>query len=227
SSALLNSSDLLNSSALAGSSPLSGSSALAKSSALPDPSSSPSYSHVAPQQSSLSQTAYPYAPPPYPAPTLSHLLDEYSYTSALSLCIPDRDLPRALELFEDARQRGVEPNAHTFTALMNVCIKSGRCGAAVGVFDAMLAAGCQPTVVTFNSLLDAHGKAGDWRSGFRVLESMLPRHEVKPVLRTYNTLMIGCNVSHAPRAALRAYSLLKEQGLTPNATTCNTLLAVL
>lgn len=47
---------------------------------------------------------------------------------------------------------------------------------------------------------------------------------VLPVLRTYNTLMIACNICSQPREALRLYDMMRSKGFSPNATTYNTLI---
>ena len=48
---------------------------------------------------------------------------------------------------------------------------------------------------------------------------------MQPVLRTYNTLMIACNICSQPREALRLYEAMRrDEGFSPNATTFNALI---
>ncbi|EFN58078.1 hypothetical protein CHLNCDRAFT_142373 [Chlorella variabilis] len=54
---------------------------------------------------------------------LQSLLDVYSYTAMISLCITEHDVDRALKLAGEMKSKGIERNVHTYTALMNVCIK--------------------------------------------------------------------------------------------------------
>jgi pentatricopeptide repeat protein len=56
----------------------------------------------------------------------SHLLDIYTYTTAISVCSSSQQLQRALELAAEMRGRGISCNVHTYSALMNVCIKSNE-----------------------------------------------------------------------------------------------------
>ena len=47
---------------------------------------------------------------------------------------------------------------------------------------------------------------------------------VEPVLRTYNTLIIACNMCGQPREALNVYARLVSDGYQPNSTTYNALI---
>lgn len=54
---------------------------------------------------------------------LAHLADVYSYTAAISNCVPRQELDRAMRLMAAMGDRGVERSVHTYTSVMNVCIK--------------------------------------------------------------------------------------------------------
>lgn len=92
------------------------------------------------------------------------LLDVFTYTAAISLCIATHDIERALALAEEMRLKRIHCNVHTYTALMNVCIKCSRYGTALETYETMRREGCIPNVVTFNTLIDVYGKTGKRRS---------------------------------------------------------------
>ncbi len=48
---------------------------------------------------------------------------------------------------------------------------------------------------------------------------------VDPVLRTYNTLIIACNMCGQPREAMAVYRRMLDAGYSPNATTYNALIS--
>ena len=152
------------------------------------------------------------------------LLDVFTYTAAISLCIATHDVERALRLAEEMKQRQVQCNVHTFTALMNVCIKCSRYGTALETYETMRREGCIPNVVTFNTLIDVYGKTGAWEQAARVLDVMRAEG-VDPVLRTYNTLLIACNMCNQPREAIQAYKRMLSDGFSPNSTTYNALIS--
>jgi len=60
------------------------------------------------------------------SPSLTHLLDIYTFTTAISVCSASQNLRRALDLMADMRARGIACNVHTYSALMNVAIKSNE-----------------------------------------------------------------------------------------------------
>ena len=152
------------------------------------------------------------------------LLDVFTYTAAISLCIATHDVERALRLAEEMKHMRIQCNVHTFTALMNVCIKCSRYGTALETYETMRREGCIPNVVTFNTLIDVYGKTGAWEQAARVLDVM--RSEgVEPVLRTYNTLLIACNMCNQPREAILAYKRMVGDGFSPNSTTYNALIS--
>jgi pentatricopeptide repeat domain-containing protein 1 len=154
----------------------------------------------------------------------SLLLDVFTYTAAISLCITTHDVDRALRLAEEMKQKRIQCNVHTYTALMNVCIKCSRYGTALETYEMMRRDGCTPNVVTFNTLIDVYGKTGAWEQAGRVLDVM--RNEgIDPVLRTYNTLLIACNMCNQPREAISAYKRMLSDGFSPNSTTYNALIS--
>ena len=152
------------------------------------------------------------------------LLDVFTYTAAISLCIATHDVERALGLVEEMRLKKIHCNVHTYTALMNVCIKCSRYGTALDTYEAMRREGCVPNVVTFNTLIDVYGKTGAWEQASRVLDVMRTEG-IDPVLRTYNTLLIACNMCNQPREAIMAYKRMLSDGFAPNSTTYNALIS--
>jgi pentatricopeptide repeat domain-containing protein 1 len=152
------------------------------------------------------------------------LLDVFTYTAAISLCISSHNVDRALHLAAEMQKKKIHCNVHTYTALMNVCIKCSRYGTAMETYEAMRADGCTPNVVTFNTLIDVYGKTGAWEQAIRVLDIMRAEG-VDPVLRTYNTLLIACNMCNQPREAIAAYKRMLDEGFTPNSTTYNALIS--
>ena len=62
----------------------------------------------------------------------------------------------------------------------------------------------------------------DLQSGPQIIACM---QGVEPVLRTYNTLIIACNMCNQPREAMAVYKRMLDEGYTPNATTYNALIS--
>ena len=58
-----------------------------------------------------------------------------------------------------------------------------------------------------------------WQAIMQILQG------VDPVLRTYNTLIIACNMCGQPREAMAVYRRMLDAGYSPNATTYNALIS--
>ncbi|KAL4442119.1 hypothetical protein ABPG77_011380 [Micractinium sp. CCAP 211/92] len=155
---------------------------------------------------------------------LQSLLDVYSYTAMISLCITEHDVDRALKLAAEMKAKGIERNVHTYTALMNVCIKCSKHTLALDTYKLMRQDRCTPNVVTFNTLIDVYGKMGSWEEAVNVL-ALMKSEGVEPVLRTFNTLIIACNMCNQPREAMAVYRRMLEEGYSPNSTTYNALIS--
>ena len=159
-----------------------------------------------------------------PGHPLHSLLDVYSYTAAISLCIATHDVERAMALAAEMKTGGVLRNVHTYTALMNVCIKCSKYELALHTYESMRGDRCPPNVVTYNTLIDVYGKTGRWEEAVAVLGTM-KGEGVEPVLRTYNTLLIACNMCSQPREAMAIYRRMLNEGFAPNSTTYNALIS--
>ncbi len=102
----------------------------------------------------------------------NHLMDIYTYTTAISVCSASQQLQRALELVAEMRSRGIGCNVHTYSALMNVCIKSNEVSLAQEVYHQMVSEGCTPNLVTYNTLIDLYVKTGQWQEAIKILDTL-------------------------------------------------------
>ena len=65
---------------------------------------------------------------------------------------------RALQLFVEMQQKGLQPDVITYTAVITACAKGGMAKRALQLFDAMRHHGLQPNVITYNAVISACGK---------------------------------------------------------------------
>lgn len=106
------------------------------------------------------------------SPEYTHLLDIYTYTTAIAVCSASQQLQRALDLMAEMRSRGITCNVHTYSALMNVCIKCNEVGLVQQVYNQMLQEGCTPNLVTYNTLIDLYVKTGQWQEAIKLLDKL-------------------------------------------------------
>lgn len=106
------------------------------------------------------------------SPEYTHLLDIYTYTTAIAVCSSSQQLQRALDLMAEMRTRGITCNVHTYSALMNVCIKCNEVGLVQQVYNQMIQEGCTPNLVTYNTLIDLYVKTGQWQEAIKLLDKL-------------------------------------------------------
>eukprot|EP00879_Flechtneria_rotunda_P011542 GHRR01012056.1.p1 GENE.GHRR01012056.1~~GHRR01012056.1.p1 ORF type:complete len:1048 (+),score=392.88 GHRR01012056.1:336-3479(+) len=159
-----------------------------------------------------------------PSPEYTHLLDIYTYTTAIAVCSASQQLQRALDLMAEMRTRGITCNVHTYSALMNVCIKCNEVGLVQQVYSQMIQEGCTPNLVTYNTLIDLYVKTGQWQEAIKLLDK-LEEEGIQPEVRTYNTIITACNKSGKPEQGLKIYERMVVAGVKPSATTYTALIS--
>ncbi|KAF6259499.1 hypothetical protein COO60DRAFT_1700790 [Scenedesmus sp. NREL 46B-D3] len=143
------------------------------------------------------------------SPEYTHLLDIYTYTTAIAVCSASQQLQRALDLMAEMRARGITCNVHTYSALMNVCIKCNEVGLVQQVYKQMIQEGCTPNL---------------WQEAIKLLDK-LEEEGIQPEVRTYNTIITACNKSGKPEQGLKVYERMVAKGVKASATTYTALIS--
>ena len=158
--------------------------------------------------------------------------------SQLAMCAKRKKLKRARELFDEARETGLAPDAHSWTNLVNCLARCGRPDEASAAVEAMREAGVAPNVVTYTALvkgLCAAGDVGGAAAAVRAAEAD-GTDSARPNARMGSSLLRGCVRVGAVRlgestlealwsrwecapdgAALEAVATLLGQALRPRA----------
>jgi pentatricopeptide repeat protein len=79
---------------------------------------------------------------------------------------------KALELFHQMQQEGVQADTVTFLGLLDACasivaLEEGRCG-----HEQIIQSGCKPDVFVGSSLVDMYVKCGSMEDAWRVFKKM-------------------------------------------------------
>ena len=96
-----------------------------------------------------------------------------------------------MDLLEQMKEEGLQPNEVTYSTLMDICGKGGQPSNAMELFEQMKEEGLQPNVVTYNSLMDICAKGGHPSKAMELFEQR-KEEELQPNVVTYSTLIIGC-----------------------------------
>jgi len=125
-------------------------------------------------------------------------LDTIAYNTMISICsqLPQRDrvtgfsevrITLAEQLFEEMRERGLEPSSVTFGAMINVCAKSGRWQRALELFSTMETLGFEKDEILYNSIMDVCVKCGELSRALEWFEKACKERKIN--LPMYTTAM--------------------------------------
>jgi pentatricopeptide repeat protein len=86
---------------------------------------------------------------------------------------------KALELFQQMQQEGVQPDCITFVALLNACASVMALGEGKRVHEQISQSPYELNLIVGNSLVDMYAKCGSMEDAVRVFEKM-PLRDVAP-----------------------------------------------
>ncbi|KAL0371557.1 UNVERIFIED_CONTAM: Pentatricopeptide repeat-containing protein, chloroplastic [Sesamum angustifolium] len=132
---------------------------------------------------------------------------------------------RALEIFDEMLQNGVQPDRITYNSLLAVCSGAGLWESARSLFDEMVYKGIDQDIYTYNTLLDAACSGGHMDVAFDIMAEM-PAKNILPNEVTYSTMIRGCAKSGRLDRALNLFNEMKFAGIKLDRVSYNTLLAI-
>jgi pentatricopeptide repeat protein len=127
---------------------------------------------------------------------------------------------KALELFQQMQQEGVQPNCVTFVAVLNACasviaLEEGRC-----VHHQIIQSGLESDVFVGNSLLDIYAKCGSIEDVWKVFHKMPSRDVV-----TWNAILGGCAMNGHGVEAMKHFEQMCKEDVQPDDITFFCLLS--
>jgi len=121
---------------------------------------------------------------------------------------------KALELFRQMQQAGVEPAALTFVGVLNACssivaLEEGR-----HVHDQVIASGWESDVFVGSSLVDMYAKCGSLEDAQRVFSKMPTQDAV-----TWTVMILGHVKCGQGQKALELFRKMQQEGVRPDSVT--------
>nr|GEZ81137.1 hypothetical protein [Tanacetum cinerariifolium] len=149
--------------------------------------------------------------------------DTISYNIiANGFCLIKRT-PRALEVFREMVESGLEPTLKTYNVILNGYFKAGQMKEAWKFFLEMKRRKCEMDVVTYTTVVHGFGVAGEIQKARQVFEEMIGVG-ILPSVATYNAfIQVLCKKDNVENAVVVFEGMLKK-GYTPNSTTYNVVI---
>lgn len=149
--------------------------------------------------------------------------DTISYNIiANGFCLIKRT-PRALEVFREMVESGLEPTLKTYNVILNGYFKAGQMKEAWKFFLEMKRRKCEMDVVTYTTVVHGFGVAGEIQKARQVFDEMIGVG-ILPSVATYNAfIQVLCKKDNVENAIVVFEDMLKK-GYTPNSTTYNVVI---
>ncbi|KAH8934858.1 hypothetical protein BDL97_17G001400 [Sphagnum fallax] len=121
---------------------------------------------------------------------------------------------KALQLFQQMRLEGVQPNPVTFVAVLNACavlevLEEGR-----RTHGLIVQSGCESHLVVGNSLIDMYAKCGSMEDAWRIFNKMHLRDVI-----SWTAVIQGYARSGKGQKALELFRQMQQEGVQPNSVT--------
>lgn len=135
------------------------------------------------------------------------------------------DASNALKLFQEAQVRGVAPNQFLYNTIISKLAKARKVDYALELFQQMKAGNVIPTSVTYGAVIAACCRVGDAHSAEILFTEMASRHNFRPRVPPYNTMMqLYTHTKPDRKRVLHFYDLMKQAKIRPTAHTYKLLL---
>jgi len=140
--------------------------------------------------------------------------DVVTWTTMISGHVTCGEGQKALELFRQMQQEGLQPDSFTFVAVLNACasivaIEEGR-----SAHEQIIQGGWDSNVFVANCLVDMYAKCGSMEDAHRVFNKMASRDVV-----TWNAMLLGHVTCGEGQKALELFRKMQQEGVQPDSFT--------
>ncbi|CAK9266638.1 unnamed protein product [Sphagnum jensenii] len=127
---------------------------------------------------------------------------------------------KALELFRQMQEEGVQPTPSTVVGVLNACASVVALEEGRRAHDWVIKSGWDSNVFVGNSLIDMYAKCGSLEDALKVFNKMPSRDVV-----TWNAMIVGYAIHGHGKEALKQFEQMREEGVQPDDTTFVCLLS--
>lgn len=137
--------------------------------------------------------------------------DIVSWTTVLGMYAEDVRGLEGVQVFEQMKQDGIEPNAITYGYILKILTSVAALEQGQQIHACIVESGLELGALVGNALLDIYAKCGRLEDAFMVFERM-PKKEVE----TWSALLMGCALHRDYSSALKIFKGMQCSGLKPD-----------
>jgi pentatricopeptide repeat protein len=128
---------------------------------------------------------------------------------------------RALVLYQDMQQEGVEPNAVTFMGVLNACASLAALEEGGRVHQQIVQSGCESDAFVGSSLINMYVKCGSIDNAWNVFKRMMPTQDMV----AWNSMLGGYSMHGHAQEAQAHFDKMCEAGIKTDTVTLVYLLS--
>ncbi|CAM6023970.1 unnamed protein product [Sphagnum balticum] len=121
---------------------------------------------------------------------------------------------KALELFQEMRKQGVQPDLRSFVGLLNACANVVALEEGRHAHRQIIDRGWDSDIIVGNSLIDMYAKCGILEDACKVFKNMASRDVI-----TWNAMISGHVKCGEGQKALELFHQMEQEGVQPNPIT--------
>lgn len=137
---------------------------------------------------------------------------------------------KAVELYEEIKQNGMQPNDIIYGCLMNCAVRCSNIPFMVEIFEMMKKQGMKPNAIIYTTLIKGYNKMKQYSKAFEIFDQLSSEEKNKSNIVIYNAVLDVCVESGNFEKLKEIYNYLKNLALEndsnpqPNLVTYSTVI---
>ncbi|KAG0585419.1 hypothetical protein KC19_2G010500 [Ceratodon purpureus] len=152
----------------------------------------------------------------------SKVANSVMYNTLIHSYCTGKQTDAALEIFENMKERGHKPNAHTYTMLIDLLSRTRNHAQAMKMYGAMVKADCKPSMHTYTVVIQSLARSGKVNAANTLFER-LPSLGIAPSAVTYTVLIQAFLREKDIERALELYEAMTSNGIIASRVTLRVL----
>jgi pentatricopeptide repeat protein len=140
------------------------------------------------------------------------------------------NIQKAIELYEEIKQKGMQPNDIIYGCMMNCAVRCSNLPLMLQIFELMKNQGMKPNAIIYTTLIKGYNKMKQYQKAFEIFDQLSNEDKNKTNIVIYNVILDVCVESGNFEKLKEIYNHLKNKALEndvnpqPNLVTYSTVI---